>query len=370
MLDLTEKRNTRYRRLSGGQKQRLSIALALIGRPRIAILDELTTGLDPVARRDSWRLIDDIRNTGVTIMLITHLMIEAERLCDRVAIMRDGRIVALGTPAALGRPTLEDAFVALTDRRCLMKMLKMLTLTEARLLLREPLAFFWGVAFPMVLLTVMGLSASSIDGVSLVAIYEPIVIAFISVAFGVQGIPVQIAGYRQGRILRRLATTPAGPARVIGAQLIVSLGVIFIATIGVLLVGRLGFGVPLPRQPSGIRPGGGAVGRRHGGDRAADRRARAHREVGRGGRDGAVLPADVLRRAVDPADVGHGQAHRAVHPARGGHPGAGRQHDRRLAAPGRARRARRAARSPARAWPPGSSAGSSAGSGPTGTAVA
>jgi ABC-2 type transport system ATP-binding protein len=117
MLDLTEKRNTWYRRLSGGQKQRLSIALALIGRPRIAILDELTTGLDPVARRDSWRLIDDIRNTGVTIMLITHLMIEAERLCDRVAIMRDGRIVALGTPAALGRPTLEDAFVALTDRR-------------------------------------------------------------------------------------------------------------------------------------------------------------------------------------------------------------------------------------------------------------
>ena len=117
MLDLTEKRNTRYRRLSGGQKQRLSIALALIGRPRVAILDELTTGLDPVARRDSWQLIDDIRNTGVTIMLITHLMIEAERLCDRVAIMRDGRIVALDTPAALGRPTLEDAFVALTDRR-------------------------------------------------------------------------------------------------------------------------------------------------------------------------------------------------------------------------------------------------------------
>jgi len=117
MLDLTEKRNTGYRRLSGGQKQRLSIALALIGRPRVAILDELTTGLDPVARRDSWRLIDDIRNTGVTIMLITHFMTEAERLCDRVAIMRDGQIVALGAPAALGSPTLEDAFVALTDRR-------------------------------------------------------------------------------------------------------------------------------------------------------------------------------------------------------------------------------------------------------------
>jgi ABC-2 type transport system ATP-binding protein len=115
-LDLTEKRNTRYRKLSGGQKQRLSVALALIGRPRVAILDELTTGLDPVARRDTWQLIDDIRNQGVTIMLITHFMEEAERLCDRVAILHDGRVAALGTPAALGRPTLEDTFVALTSR--------------------------------------------------------------------------------------------------------------------------------------------------------------------------------------------------------------------------------------------------------------
>jgi ABC-2 type transport system ATP-binding protein len=116
-LDLTEKRNTRYRRLSGGQKQRLSIALALIGRPRIAILDELTTGLDPVARRDTWQLIRGIRTKGVTIVLVTHFMDEADRLCDRVAILHDGRIAALGTPASLGRPTLEDAFVALTSRR-------------------------------------------------------------------------------------------------------------------------------------------------------------------------------------------------------------------------------------------------------------
>jgi ABC-2 type transport system ATP-binding protein len=116
-LDLAGKSNTRYRRLSGGQKQRLSIALALIGRPRIAILDELTTGLDPVARRDAWQLIDDIRNQGVTIVLVTHFMDEAARLCDRVAILRDGRIAALGAPAALAQPTLEDAFVALTGRR-------------------------------------------------------------------------------------------------------------------------------------------------------------------------------------------------------------------------------------------------------------
>jgi ABC-2 type transport system ATP-binding protein len=117
LLDLTEKRNTRYRKLSGGQKQRLSIALALIGRPRIAILDELTTGLDPVARRDTWALIDDIRKQGVTIMLVTHFMTEAERLCDRVAILDAGRVAAVGTPAELARPTLEDTFVALTAGR-------------------------------------------------------------------------------------------------------------------------------------------------------------------------------------------------------------------------------------------------------------
>ena len=138
LLDLTDKRNSRYRRLSGGQKQRLSIALALIGRPRVAILDELTTGLDPVARRDAWRLIDDIRNTGVTIMLITHLMTEAERLCDRVAIMRDGQIAALGPPAALGRPTLEDTFVALTDRRPADRALTSHTLTDPTLTDRRP----------------------------------------------------------------------------------------------------------------------------------------------------------------------------------------------------------------------------------------
>jgi ABC-2 type transport system permease protein len=130
--------------------------------------------------------------------------------------------------------------------------MKMLTLTEARLLAREPLALFWGLAFPMALLAVMGVSAGDVGGVPLVTIYEPIVIAFVSVVFGLQGLPVQVAAYRERRILRRLATTPAGPARVIGAQLIVSLTAVLVATIGVLAVGRLGFGVPLPRQPAGF----------------------------------------------------------------------------------------------------------------------
>ena len=86
-LGLEDKRDTAYRNLSGGQKQRLSIALALIGQPKIAILDELSTGLDPQARRETWQLIESIRDRGVTVLLVTHLMEEAERLADRVAVI-------------------------------------------------------------------------------------------------------------------------------------------------------------------------------------------------------------------------------------------------------------------------------------------
>ena len=101
VLGLAGKARTPFAKLSGGQKQRLSIALALIGNPRVAVLDELTTGLDPQARRDTWELIERVRARGVTIVLVTHFMEEAERLCDRVAVIAQGRVAALGTPAAL-----------------------------------------------------------------------------------------------------------------------------------------------------------------------------------------------------------------------------------------------------------------------------
>ena len=100
-LGLAAKRGAYYRSLSGGLKQRLSIALALIGNPRIAVLDEMTTGLDPQARRDTWQLIEDVRARGVTIVLVTHYMDEAQRLCDRVALVDQGRIAATGTPEGL-----------------------------------------------------------------------------------------------------------------------------------------------------------------------------------------------------------------------------------------------------------------------------
>ncbi|WP_055480443.1 ABC transporter ATP-binding protein [Sphaerimonospora mesophila] len=92
---------TAFAKLSGGQRQRLSIALALVGDPKIAILDELTTGLDPQARRDTWELIERIRDRGVTVILVTHFMEEVERLCDRVAVISAGRVLAVDTPAGL-----------------------------------------------------------------------------------------------------------------------------------------------------------------------------------------------------------------------------------------------------------------------------
>ena len=98
---LAGKRDTRFGKLSGGQKQRLFIALALVGNPEVVFLDELTAGLDPGARRATWDLIAQVRDGGVTVVLVSHFMDEVEELCDRVAILERGRIAALDTPAGL-----------------------------------------------------------------------------------------------------------------------------------------------------------------------------------------------------------------------------------------------------------------------------
>ena len=98
---LAAKRDTAFKHLSGGQQQRLFLALALIGRPELVFFDEITTGLDPAARRQTWELVRRVRAAGVTVVLVSHLMDEAEELCDRVAILDRGRIVALDTPTAL-----------------------------------------------------------------------------------------------------------------------------------------------------------------------------------------------------------------------------------------------------------------------------
>ncbi|THV26819.1 ABC transporter ATP-binding protein [Glycomyces paridis] len=98
---LAEKRDTRFGKLSGGQKQRLFIALALVGDPKVAFLDELTTGLDPQARRATWELVKRVQASGVTTVLVSHFMDEVEELCDRVAVIDRGEVVALDTPAGL-----------------------------------------------------------------------------------------------------------------------------------------------------------------------------------------------------------------------------------------------------------------------------
>ncbi|WP_327086337.1 ABC transporter ATP-binding protein [Nonomuraea sp. NBC_01738] len=117
---LTGKRRASFGGLSGGWKQRLFIALALVGKPEVVFLDELTTGLDPAARRTTWGLIRAMRERGVTVVMVTHFMDEAEALCDRLAIVDQGRVVAQGTPRELiarGRAaSLENAYLTITGQ--------------------------------------------------------------------------------------------------------------------------------------------------------------------------------------------------------------------------------------------------------------
>jgi len=113
-LGLADKRNAWFMTLSGGQKQRLFIVLALINDPEVVFLDELTTGLDPQSRRTIWELVRDIRQRGKTVFLTTHLMEEAERLCDRVAIIDHGRIIDMDTPEGLVRKYCPERTVILT----------------------------------------------------------------------------------------------------------------------------------------------------------------------------------------------------------------------------------------------------------------
>ena len=130
-VGLLEKKKSYYKTLSGGQKQRLSIAVALVNDPKVLFLDEPTTGLDPQARRNMWELIENIRDSGKTIIITTHYMEEAEKLCDRVAIIDSGEIVTINSPNNLIRElvdsgfkveekiqdaTLEDVFINLTGK--------------------------------------------------------------------------------------------------------------------------------------------------------------------------------------------------------------------------------------------------------------
>ncbi|NTW40133.1 MAG: ABC transporter ATP-binding protein [Cellulomonadaceae bacterium] len=114
-VGLTDKAKARTRELSGGQRRRLDVALGIVGRPELLFLDEPTTGFDPEARRAFWSLIAGLRDDGTTILLTTHYMEEAEQLADRCAVVRDGQVVALDTPAALGTRASDDVVVRWTQ---------------------------------------------------------------------------------------------------------------------------------------------------------------------------------------------------------------------------------------------------------------
>lgn len=131
LVNLADKAKNKYKEMSGGQKQRFSIATTLINKPKIVFLDEPTTGLDPQARRNLWELIKDIRQKGTTVIITTHYMDEAEQLCDRIAIMDEGKIIAMASPdkmiddlvaSGFEKPkpvksaNLEDVFIHLTGR--------------------------------------------------------------------------------------------------------------------------------------------------------------------------------------------------------------------------------------------------------------
>ncbi len=131
LVNLADKAKNKYKEMSGGQKQRFSIATTLINKPKIIFLDEPTTGLDPQARRNLWELIKDIRDKGATVIITTHYMDEAEQLCDRIAIMDEGKIISLDSPdkmiddlvaSGFEKPkpiktaNLEDVFIHLTGK--------------------------------------------------------------------------------------------------------------------------------------------------------------------------------------------------------------------------------------------------------------
>jgi ABC-2 type transport system ATP-binding protein len=131
-LGLADKRESWFMTLSGGQKQRLFIALALVNDPELVFLDELTTGLDPQARRAIWDLVRGIRQRGKTVLLTTHLMEEAERLCDRVAIIDRGRTIDIGTPAQLvGRHCPERTVIVSTDEAAAVEAFRRIARVEA-----------------------------------------------------------------------------------------------------------------------------------------------------------------------------------------------------------------------------------------------
>src|SRR6266849_4599669 len=219
-LGLSESRNSWFMTLSGGQKQRLFIALALINDPEVVFLDELTTGLDPQSRRAIWDLVRGIRDRGKTVFMTTHLMEEAERLCDRVAIIEHGKIIDIGRPEELvGRHCPARTVVLASDNALAEQHLRAMPQVES--VMHEGSQF-----------TIQGM------GAEFVSVELPVLVAVLIALSGVLSLVTIISIYREGGILKRLRATPLRPQTILTAHVLVKLALTAVTLALTLLAGK------------------------------------------------------------------------------------------------------------------------------------
>lgn len=207
-LGIEDKAAVRVERLSGGERQRVFVALALVNHPRLAFLDELTTALDPQSRRNMWDTVEHIRDAGATVVLTTHYMEEAERLCDRVAIMDHGRLAALDTVANLIATHAGDTTTTI-----------LLSARHAPLALDATLPAFASLVLAMT---------------------------------GVLQLPVAMLTLRDTGALRRLSLTPLRPSTLIAASLSIHFVVSMVGMLAALALGIAVFGVSMPGNVPGV----------------------------------------------------------------------------------------------------------------------
>jgi ABC-type multidrug transport system ATPase subunit/ABC-type multidrug transport system permease subunit len=227
---LEQRRRSAFAGLSGGERQRLFLVLALLNRPRLVILDELTQGLDPAARRDVWAAVAQLRDAGTTVLLVTHEIDEAEALCDTVVAMRGGR-----PRHVTARPS--------------RSVVRRLIRAELRLIARDPLTLTFVFAFPIVTMLIIGGAFGTtpdpaFDGVNpshwYVASYFTVVIA----ATGLVMLPVHMAAYRERGVLRRFAAAGFPRWSFALAELVIGLAMIVLAAMLLLAVAAPVYGIP------------------------------------------------------------------------------------------------------------------------------
>ena len=314
---------TPYRRLSGGQQQRLGLAMAVVGRPELVFVDEPTAGLDPQARHTTWDLLRELRTAGVTVVLTTHYIEEAERLADSVHIIDRGRLVMSGTPAELtddGVRRLEDVFLDNTGRSLSMSLdlspapgaaplarqVRAQASMEVRLLLRNGEQLLLAVVIP-VLVLIGGVVGAERVGLDLA--HEPVdaltpgVLALAIMSTSFTSLAIATGFERRYGVLKRLGATPLPRSGLLAAKVLALLVVEVLQ-----LVVLAGVAFALGWSPS---RGGGRPDRVRPGRRARDRglrlsRSPARRHVARGGDAGRRqprLPAAPRRRRRGAADL-------------------------------------------------------------------